>query len=152
MAVLTGIIGVVMFGCNQSSKNPNPASAVITSPGTYHLQSVDADLHISDQGNHILSFWVVTRNGIELLRSTEQPSTLQRWLLFWDNEKKRLWFSSSDIGTSVWDQGDKGTYQQIQVANSPEYIKRMPEVFFVALPTSLQRRWAAERAIGTPEK
>ena len=138
------LLCLAILGCGQRGASVEPAIGVITQPGTFHLSALDANLIVSIEGDGLVSYKVAEKGG-KILFHSQKASAYQRWGLYWEDATSRLWFSSSDIGTSVWRRDEAGNYKQLDVVDHLELIKEMPAKLFDHLPKSLQRRWAKHR-------
>jgi len=125
-------------GCTNNVATSAANGGVVREAGTYHVDSLSADLAIEIR-DHIVHYRIVTRDGRVLLQSTDRPSSRHRWFILWDNTGGRLWVYSGDIGTSVWLPNDEGQFERVSLTGKSELINDIPDRFFEAMPESAQK-------------
>jgi hypothetical protein len=125
----------------QSRFDPNkivaaePALTVITSPGTYRYDGLGVTLRVWIDAGGIVQYELSAADGNQLVHSAERASTYSRWGFVID-EKRRLWFYSGDVGTSLWD--GSGTAARGLPKDDP-LRGEMPSALQSYMPQSLRR-------------
>lgn len=148
--VVAGIIAIIIcsiIGCGRHSAVNTGLfdDKPITRPGEYLFSSGER-LSILVGADRIVVFRLYNKSGSEELHSIERASANQRWSIYWEAAMSRLWFSSSDVGTSVWMKDHAGKYVQAWVADQKDVLKgEMPQLFFDTLPTDIQQEWKTLR-------
>lgn len=148
--VFYGFVGTCLLiasSCNNENESVivNWDGGLIKKQGIYKLQDQQYTIYVEIDSNRILHYSVQDTTGIEIIRSVEHPSALQRWCLFWDHNEN-LWVESSDIGGFVWKKDDNGKYQQQPIVDDVELYRQMPQEIFDCLPTSIRKKWEVERS------
>jgi hypothetical protein len=125
----------------QSRFDPNkivaaePSLTVVTSPGVYRYDGLDITLKVWVDARGIVQYDLSAADGAQFVHSTERASTYSRWAFVLD-EKKRLWFYSSDVGLFLWDGGGAATRG---LTKDDPLRSEMPNVLQSYLPQSLRR-------------
>lgn len=131
-------------GCSQIS-NANFDDMVIYKAGEYVVDG--QKLIVSFTKDKLVDYRLLDASGVEILRSSERASALQRWELYWESVPARLWFNSSDVGCFVWQKNIDSIFVRSEVtAETKKLITQMPNSVFLGLPSSLQKQWALLRS------
>jgi hypothetical protein len=146
LIILIVYAGMMTGGC---SRRPDLNASthddtLITRTGRYRLSSGGC-IEAYIVPNKIIEFKLVDAQGVTELKSAEGASALHRWTLYWEAKTNRLWFQSSDMGTTVWSKDSNGDYAMEWVGNRLKIVSEMPEVFFNILSSGTQRDWAPLR-------
>src|SRR6266567_9629344 len=91
----------------------NWKGGVIDKYGEYRMASNKIVIFVSADSN-LLQYVVKNDKGDTIIRTHENSSIFQSWMLFWDS-KENLWVCSSDIGNWVWQKNSQGGYTKVYV-------------------------------------
>jgi hypothetical protein len=143
--------GLLLTGCEKPVEESNWGGGLIRKVGTYKLSSSQQTITVYVDKEHIVRYSILDRDGKTLIASTERPSAYQGWYAFFDKQGW-LWFHSSDIGESVAQKEEDGSYKELPIVDDAALIRAMPEEFFNRLPESIRKKWSIHRKQGGSSK
>lgn len=132
---------VLLFGLLFAScrSEPNEKMPLITKLGNYQLTPSPYCLRVENT-NGLVHVSIVDSKGIVLVEN-DDASSYQKWLLFWDSNRRRLWLSSSDVGLIVWDLPVKGKpFEERVTPDKTRLLKEIPSEVFELQPESLKEK------------
>ena len=151
--IVLAVCSLYSAGCDNKHRNIHRTATytvkhntLLTGEATYIVAQNGLRLDIwRDPEQATIDYQLVDPSLDNVLLRSSAGSSFSRYFFVCDDESW-LWVYSGDVGSSVWRLQGDGTYVQSALkAESPDLVRRMPDVFFEALPHSLKERWSILR-------
>jgi hypothetical protein len=105
---------LLVFGWSSCATTPPPQTfynwrGLATQPGDYYTADGSHVLRVRVTETGAMEYLLLSQKGDTLIYPEERLSAYQRWALYWEDERERLWVDHNQLGAYVWER-DGNTY------------------------------------------